>query len=161
MARGYESENTRYQLRFAAGVYWLLDMSQSGYPYRPPLPMNEVGARIWGLLEKGMNQEQISVLLAGEYDVCEEEIMRDVMEFCDQLSQKGIKNECFTCRGCGEFDESDDYQTQKDTLWNDIQVLHNQYHENSHNLSDTENLDISHQRIEAFKRLNVCKILIC
>ena len=41
-----KSGRTLYQLRYAAGIYWLLDMSQPGYPYRKPLPLNEMGAAI-------------------------------------------------------------------------------------------------------------------
>ena len=58
MPLGSESGKTLYQLRYAAGIYWLLDMSQPGYPYRKPLPLNEMGASIWRMMEKGWGQER-------------------------------------------------------------------------------------------------------
>lgn len=36
-------QKNRYQLRCAAGKYWLLDMEQDGETYRPPLMLNESG----------------------------------------------------------------------------------------------------------------------
>lgn len=36
-------QKNRYQLRCAAGKYWLLDMEQDGETYRPPLMLNERG----------------------------------------------------------------------------------------------------------------------
>ena len=49
----------RYQLRRAAGRYWLLDMEQEGVPYRRPLCMNEMGAAVWELLVRGLDREGI------------------------------------------------------------------------------------------------------
>ena len=40
-------QKNRYQLRCAAGKYWLLDMEQDGETYRPPLMLNESGAYIF------------------------------------------------------------------------------------------------------------------
>lgn len=86
-----KSGRTRYQLRYAAGIYWLLDMSQPGYPYRKPLPLNEMGARIWNMLEKGLDAEEITAGLAVEYGISQEEVGKDVREFCQQLKQQGIE----------------------------------------------------------------------
>lgn len=36
-----------YQLRHAAGRYWLLDMQQEGLDYRKPVVLNECAAFIW------------------------------------------------------------------------------------------------------------------
>ena len=41
--------NERYQIRKAAGVYWLLDMEQSGIEGRGCVMLNESGALIWNL----------------------------------------------------------------------------------------------------------------
>ena len=86
-----KSGRTLYQLRYAAGIYWLLDMSQPGYPYRKPLPLNEMGASIWRRMEKGMGLEEISAELAAEYGVSQEEVGKDLREFCQQLERQGIK----------------------------------------------------------------------
>ena len=69
-----KSGKALYQLRYAAGIYWLLDMSQPGYPYRKPLPLNEMGAAIWTMMEKGLDLEEISADLAAEYGISQEEV---------------------------------------------------------------------------------------
>ena len=86
-----ESGKTSYQLRYAAGIYWLLDMGQPGDPYRKPLPLNEMGAAIWTMMEKGLDLEEISADLAAEYGISQEEVGKDVREFCQQLKRQGIK----------------------------------------------------------------------
>ena len=49
----------RYQIRHAAGIYWLLDMEQQGYPYEKPLPLNEMGAQIWEMMQKGLDRKSV------------------------------------------------------------------------------------------------------
>ena len=48
-----QKQSERYQIRQAAGMYWLLDMEQSGIPYRQPVLLNETGAAFWKLLVQG------------------------------------------------------------------------------------------------------------
>ena len=79
-----------YQLRYAAGLYWLLDMEQSGVPYHRPLALNEVGADIWKLLEQGGEAEEIAEKLSAEYQVSPEAIREDIAQFRQQLEQAGI-----------------------------------------------------------------------
>ena len=42
-----QKQSERYQIRQAAGMYWLLDMEQPGIPYRQPVLLNETGAAFW------------------------------------------------------------------------------------------------------------------
>lgn len=86
-----KSGKTSYQMRYAAGIYWLLDMSQPGYPYKQPLPLNEMGASIWNMLEKGLALEEISADLAAQYGISQDEVEKDVREFCQHLKRLGIK----------------------------------------------------------------------
>ncbi len=81
----------KYQLRYAAGKYWLLDMSQAGMPYRRPLVLNEVGARIWEMSESGLDREEIVRALCGEYGTGREMVEPDVEQFFLQLSEYGIE----------------------------------------------------------------------
>lgn len=83
-------EKGRYQLRNAAGLYWLLDMKQEGKEYRKPVPINECGAIIWKELEKGCTTEEISVLLSEKYDIGREQAKQDIMDFIQQLKVFGI-----------------------------------------------------------------------
>ena len=81
---------SRYQLRCAAGEYWLLDMEQQGNVYRKPFMMNAVGAFIWKQLEEGSTREKIAMLLSDEYGVDREEALADIKQFCGQLAAEGI-----------------------------------------------------------------------
>ena len=80
----------RYQLRYAAGMYWLLDVEQEGIPYKRPLSMNEVGARIWEMTVKGLNRGQIVDSLCREYQADRELVEPDVEQFYAQLAEYGI-----------------------------------------------------------------------
>lgn len=80
----------RYQVRKAAGGYWLLDMWQEGLDYKNPVPLNETGAAIWGLLCQGKMPEQAAAEIAAEYGIEKEEVLSDVRQFLEQLKQQGI-----------------------------------------------------------------------
>ena len=81
----------RYQLRYAAGQYWLLDTWQKGVPYRSPLTMNEVGADIWRMMEQGCSREQIVDALSREYQTSRDVVEQDLEQFQAQLAEFGIK----------------------------------------------------------------------
>ncbi len=81
----------RFQLRYAAGMYWLLDMEQTGENYRRPLSMNEVGARIWEMTARGHDRDQIVDALCKEYQAERELVEPDVESFLRQLSEYGME----------------------------------------------------------------------
>lgn len=85
-----EKKKPRYQLRYAAGLYWILDMWQEGVPYRKPLAVNEIGADIWRLLEQGKTNEEIAEELSRKYQAEREELEQDIVQFQKQLQQCGI-----------------------------------------------------------------------
>ena len=80
----------RYQLRYAAGQYWLLDMEQAGVPYKRPMVMNAMGAEIWKKLAKGWTIEQISEVFIKEYEVSLEEMREDIVQFQRNLTAFGV-----------------------------------------------------------------------
>jgi len=82
-----------YQLRQAAGQYWLLNMEQPGIPYQGPIMLNEMGAEIWRRLAGGKTKEDIVKELGAEYDVPTGEIEEDVQLFYKQLVSQGIITE--------------------------------------------------------------------
>lgn len=86
-----ESDAMRYQLRYAAGMYWLLDTCQEGVPYKKPLAMNEEGAYIWNMMTQGLKREQIVDALCREYQVPREVVLPDVEQFQAQLAQYGVQ----------------------------------------------------------------------
>lgn len=80
----------RYQLRRAAGLYWLIDMEQTGAFYNSPVPMNDAGAQIWRMFESGMTEEQVSERISAEYGITPEEAENDVRAFVGQLRSCSI-----------------------------------------------------------------------
>ena len=86
-----DNDKSNYILRRAAGLYWLLDAGQEGVPYKKPLPMNEVGARIFSLKKEGADREEIADTVSSEYDVGRETALLDTAEFEKQLERYGIR----------------------------------------------------------------------
>ncbi len=79
------SEHRRYQLRTAAGKYWLLDMEQSPENYRAPLAMNETGALILETYWKTGDQEKTAAMLQETYGIDPEDALTDVRDFLESL----------------------------------------------------------------------------
>ena len=79
-----------YQLRAAAGQYWLLNMEQKGVPYQGPVALNAMGAEIWNRLQRGKTSAVIAEELSIQYETSSEEILEDVLAFCEQLKKQGI-----------------------------------------------------------------------
>lgn len=79
-----------YQLRTAAGQYWLLNMEQKGVPYQGPVALNAMGAEIWNRLQRGKTSAAIAEELSIQYETSSEEILEDVLVFCEQLKKQGI-----------------------------------------------------------------------
>jgi hypothetical protein len=52
--------------------------------------LNEVGARIWKLLDGTRTLEEISSVVTNEYDVAAGEAKRDVEEFVSRLEELGL-----------------------------------------------------------------------
>lgn len=86
---------SRFQLRKAAGSYWLIDMEQKPFGYVRPLELNEVAATIYKGKEKGLTEDEIAEILSGEYGVSKEEVIEDVREFARELQnyEKSIGSE--------------------------------------------------------------------
>ncbi|MCR5727711.1 MAG: PqqD family protein [Lachnospiraceae bacterium] len=83
----------RFQLRHAAGVYWLLDMEQEIGEYKKPLIMNETGAEIFKLLEEGKNEDEITKILADRYSSKPDDVQRDIAGFEMHLREFGFTPE--------------------------------------------------------------------
>lgn len=81
----------RYQLRYAAGLYWLLDMEQTGAAYKKPVTMNECGAYIWqNYIESASSEEEIADMLHMRYGISSGEALEDIREFLKQLQKQGV-----------------------------------------------------------------------
>jgi hypothetical protein len=80
-------QTQNYQLRHAAGKYWLLTMNQQGFDYHRPLALNESGAFLWELLAEGLGRREAAGRLAQEYGLTENEALQDVDAFIRQLEE--------------------------------------------------------------------------
>lgn len=85
-----EKMGPHYQLRYAAGTYWLLDMWQTGVPFLKPLAVNEAGACIFKLSQEGKSRAEIAAVLSKKYQADEDEVKRDVVQFLNRLQECGI-----------------------------------------------------------------------
>ena len=80
----------RYQLRYAAGLYWLIDMEQSGDSYISPVPLNESGAKLWRMIGSGTSRAEICRQLCAEYEISEEQALSDLHDFIGQLQTQRV-----------------------------------------------------------------------
>lgn len=80
----------RYQLRKAAGLYWLLDMEQSGADWRETVAVNESGAYIWRQYQHLRSETAVAEELGREMGISVQEALADVREFMRQLEEQGI-----------------------------------------------------------------------
>lgn len=83
----------RYQIRFAAGYYWVLDMEQEGVPYRKPLALNACGCFLFERYISGESEEAMAQALQEEYEVGQSEAQEDVRSFCREMKAVGIRQE--------------------------------------------------------------------
>ena len=68
-----------------SGEMVLLDLKSEEY-----LGLNEVGARIWQLLQDGKGLDEISNILIAEYDVSRDELNGDINQLVAELRDAGL-----------------------------------------------------------------------
>lgn len=83
----------QYQIRYAGGSYWLLDMDQDGLNYKIPPSLNETGMYIYTKLHDGMSTELIAEQMHDEFGISNEQALGDIKVFIDSMIQKGIIRE--------------------------------------------------------------------
>lgn len=83
--------NEKYQLRQAAGQYWLIDMEQSSENYCPPIGMNESGAIILESFLETNDVKQSALRLQEVFGIDLQEAEMDAVAFLDQLRNKGVQ----------------------------------------------------------------------
>ncbi len=80
----------RYQLRKAAGLYWLLDMEQGGAEKREPVVLNESGAYIWEQYRRLGSETSVAEALSREFGISVQEGLTDIRQFFQQLKEQGL-----------------------------------------------------------------------
>ena len=79
-----------YQLRHAAGRYWLLDMQQDGLDYKKPIELNESAALIWKWMQQGATREKIAQEIQKNYGIPMEQARADTEQFIMQPVYKAV-----------------------------------------------------------------------
>lgn len=80
----------RYQLRYAAGTYWLSDTKPEGRAVPRPFELNETAAEIWKMLENKKSAEEIAVVFSEGNEEEEKEIQKDIEGFIQELRKNNI-----------------------------------------------------------------------
>lgn len=80
----------RYQIRYAAGVYWVLDMRQNGKEPVRPVMLNESGAGLLRMLLNNQPREALVEYLCQLYELDRQQAKQDVADFVEQMRKEGI-----------------------------------------------------------------------
>lgn len=70
--------------------YTLIPVRESNVRVDTIINLNETGAFIYKLIEKGLDKDSIVNMMIYEYDVTIDVLTKDVDEFIDMLIKKGI-----------------------------------------------------------------------
>jgi hypothetical protein len=84
LKRRYEKETSNVS-RKIAGEFILVPLRSKTSEIGSLYSLNEVGARIWELIDGKMTVQEIGELLLQEYDVSAAEVEKDVVEVVQQL----------------------------------------------------------------------------
>ncbi len=76
-------------LRNVVNTHIVVPVSQNTLNYMGMLSLNETGAFLWGVLEKGTDREGLLHALLEEYDVPEAVAAADMDEFLNHIEQIG------------------------------------------------------------------------
>jgi len=78
-------------LRKAAGSYWLVKTGDAVENYKNPILLNETGAKMYALLDKGYAKEETARNIANEYNISYEEALEDTGSFINMLNNSGLR----------------------------------------------------------------------
>ncbi|MBQ7348635.1 MAG: PqqD family protein [Clostridia bacterium] len=77
-------------LREVAGNFIVVAVGSAVKDFNGVINLNETGAFLWKILEKGATQDELKTALLGEYDVDEKIAAADVAAFVEKLLSKGL-----------------------------------------------------------------------
>lgn len=80
-------------LRQVMDIYVVMGIGSEAYVPNQIMSVNEVGAFLWNLLEKGAEKRELVDSLTKEYDVDEQTAAADVDKFLAQLREKALITE--------------------------------------------------------------------
>lgn len=82
--------NRDFILREIAGEYVIIPTGKTALEYNGLITVNEIGVKLWNMLQKDVSFEDLVAGILDEYDVKEEIAREDIQEFLDKLVKGGI-----------------------------------------------------------------------
>ncbi len=82
-----------FMLRKVVEIYVILGIGSEAYAPNQIMSLNETGAFLWGLLEKGADRETLIDALPQEFEVDRQTAEKDVDAFLTQLREKALIDE--------------------------------------------------------------------
>ena len=82
-----------FMLRKVVDIYVILGIGSEAYAPNQIMSLNETGAFLWGLLEKGTDRETLIDALPEEFEVDRQTAEKDVDAFLTQLREKALIDE--------------------------------------------------------------------
>lgn len=82
-----------FMLRKVVEIYVILGIGCEAYAPNQIMSLNETGAFLWGLLEKGADRETLIDALPQEFEVDRQTAEKDVDAFLTQLREKALIDE--------------------------------------------------------------------
>ncbi len=82
-----------YILRQVMDVYVVLGIGSEAYTPNQIMSVNETGAFLWNMLEKGAEKQELVTSLTKEYEVDAQTAEKDVEDFLTRLREKALVNE--------------------------------------------------------------------
>ncbi len=77
-------------LREVAGSFIVVAVGNRVKEFNGIINLNETGAFLWKMLEKGADEDGLKKALLEEYDVTEEIAERDIRSFVDRIKEAGL-----------------------------------------------------------------------
>ena len=77
-------------LREVAGSYIVVAVGNAVKEFNGMINLNETGALMWRVLEKGGDEQDILTALLNEYEVDEQTAKEDIKEFVNNLAKAGL-----------------------------------------------------------------------
>lgn len=79
-----------FMLREVAGNYIVVAVGNAVKEFNGMINLNETGAFMWKVLEKGGDEQDILTAMLNEYEVDEETAKADIKEFVENLVKAGL-----------------------------------------------------------------------
>lgn len=79
-----------FLLKEVAGNNIIVPIGDNLVDFSAMITVNETGAFLWKMLEKGTEIDELVTSLTGEFDVSEEIAKEDITDFINVLKDKGI-----------------------------------------------------------------------